>query len=115
MNSHAIAADRPALRVPREVAALIAALQLREPHTTLLETLSDQEWTSLLAFCDLAHLTLPLAQLAGAGFPSWVTQRLKTNAADNAQRFERVKATYNEAAEALGRAGVDHSVIKGFT
>jgi hypothetical protein len=49
------------------------------------------------------------------GFPSWVIERLTTNLADNALRFERVKATYREAADALGQAGVEHIVIKGFS
>ena len=104
-----------ASKIPREVAAIIAALQLREADLTPLIQLEDHEWTSLLAFCDLAHLTLPLAQLPQNDFPSWVVERLKINVADNALRFERVKATYKEAAEALDRAGVEHVVIKGFT
>ena len=115
MNSHTIADGSHALNIPRELTALIAALQLREPYTALLEKLEDHEWNSLLTFCDLAHLTLSLAQLPAIGFPSWVVKRLDTNVADNALRFERVKATYREAAEALDKAAVDHVVIKGFT
>lgn len=102
-------------RIPFEVRALLSALQLSEPDATLLHNLSNQEWTSLLAFSDLAHLTLQIAQLPMNGFPDWVVKRLGTNLADNAQRFERIKATYREAAEALDRAGVEHIVIKGFT
>jgi hypothetical protein len=115
MSSHTTGAGLLTSKVPREIAALISALQLREPDATSLERLEDYEWKSLLAFCDLAHLTLSLAQLPQDGFPSWVVERLTTNAADNALRFERVKATYREAAEALDRAGVEHVVIKGFT
>ncbi len=85
------------------------------PDTTSLEKLTDKEWTSLLDFCDVAHLTLPIAQLPMNGFPNWVVERLTTNLADNALRFERVQATYREVADALGRAGVEHIVIKGFT
>ncbi len=107
--------DRPALRIPREVSALITALQLNAPDLTLLETLSNEEWTSLLTFSDLAHLTLSLALLPNDGFPSWVVERLRTNIADNARRFEHVQATYSEAARALHDAGVEHIVIKGFT
>lgn len=115
MNVQTISIDRNALRIPREIAALLAALQLREPDTASLDKLDNTEWNSLLNFCDLAHLTLPLAQLPDSGFPSWVVEKLKTNVADNALRFERVKATYKEAADVLDRAGVDHIVIKGFT
>ena len=115
MNSHTMAAGMSASKIPREVAAIIAALQLREADLTPLIQLEDHEWKSLLAFCDLAHLTLPLAKLPQNDFPSWVVERLKINVADNARRFERVKATYKEAAEVLDRAGVEHIVIKGFT
>lgn len=80
-----------------------------------LHNLSDDEWHSLLHFCELAHLTLPLAQLRLNSLPSWVERRLQRNLSDNTLRFERVKATYREAAQALEQAGVEHIVIKGFT
>ncbi len=103
------------LHFPREVTALLAALHLQKPDMTLLKTLSDQEWRSLLAFCDISHLTLTLALLPSDGLPQWVVKRLDTNLADNALRFESVKATYREVAEVLAKAGVEHIVIKGFT
>ena len=115
MNSSSLEAGKPALRIPSEVTALLSALQLDNPSIASLNKLSDQEWVSLLAFSDTAHLTLSIAQLPLTGFPDWVVERLKTNLADNALRFERVKATYREASEALERAGVEHIVIKGFT
>ncbi len=102
-------------RIPYEVKALIAALQMRDPNTCSLKALTEQEWTSLLEFCELAHLTLPLAQVRTHGFPGWVIDRLETNAAYNALRFERVKSTYNEASKALKAANVDFVILKGFT
>ena len=107
--------DARKLRIPSEVKALLSALQLSNPDTTLLANFSDAEWTRLLAFCDLAQLTLPLAQLRIKEMPLWVGERLAKNLADNALRFERVKATYREAAHALESAGLQHVVIKGFT
>jgi hypothetical protein len=115
MNSKHITACSLSPQIPQEVAALIPALQLREPNTALLKKLSDQEWLDLLAFCDLAHLTLSVARLPADGLPQWVVERLNTNVTDNIKRFKRVKATYKEAAEALSAAGVEHIVIKGFT
>lgn len=115
MNISTLESGRTALRIQPEVTALLRALQLGKPDTTFIEKLSEKEWTSLLEFCNIAHLTLPLAQLPMKKFPYWVVERLRTNLADNALRFERVKATYREAAEALSRAGVEHIVIKGFT
>jgi Uncharacterised nucleotidyltransferase len=107
--------DQYGPRIPREATALMAALQVRGSSTALLRQLSDDDWMSLIGFCELAHLTLPLARVPTEGFPTWVADRLETNAAYNALRFERVKRTYREAADALNRAGVDHVVIKGFT
>ncbi|MGP8175627.1 MAG: nucleotidyltransferase family protein [Terracidiphilus sp.] len=115
MHASTLESGRTALRIPPEVRALLSALQLSKPDTTSLQKLSEEEWTSLLAFSNLAHLTLQIAQLPLMGFPHWVIERLKTNLADNTLRFERVKATYREAAEALKQAGVEHIVIKGFT
>ena len=114
-NTPIFATDRLALHVPREFSALLAALQLRNPDTTRLTMLTDQEWSHLITFCELAHLMLPLAQLSIDGIPSWVVERLRTDLADNTLRFERIKATYLEAADALHRVGAEHIVIKGFT
>jgi hypothetical protein len=101
-------------RIPREVAALMLALQLRSSSRVPLRDLTDAEWESLLQFCDVAHLTLSLAQLERDGFPSWVAEHLEINLRDNAARFDRVKATYREAAAALDKAQVECIVLKGF-
>ncbi len=106
---------RPLSHMPSEVAALMAALQHSVADTRQLQQLGDEEWNKLLTFTDLAHLTLPLAQLDWKGFPLWVMERLESNLADNALRFERVKATYKEASKALLQVDVEHIVLKGFT
>src|SRR5271170_4451613 len=103
------------LHIPREVTALLTALHLQEPDITLLKRLGDHEWHRLLAFCDLSHLTLLLALFPGYGLPDWVAERLKRNLADNTLRFEHIKATYREVADALAKSGLAHVVIKGFT
>ena len=105
MNASTIESTKLEQRIPPEFASLLSALQLSNPNTAQLRKLSDNEWTSLLAVCDLAHLTLQIAQLLMEEVPPWVVERLKTNLADNALRFERVKATYREAAKALDSAG----------
>lgn len=102
-------------RIPREVAALFDALQLEGANTDALLALEDDDWMRLLDFCDLAHLALPLSQVNITGAPRWVVGRLEQNVADNARRFERIKAAYVEAAAALSRAGISHLVLKGFT
>jgi len=115
MHKASLKTARTASLIPPEVSALLSALHLNEPDTTPLMRLSNREWRDLLAFSDRAHLTLQIAQLTKDGFPDWVVERLGTNVVDNALRFERIKATYKEAAEALDRAGVEHVVFKGFT
>jgi hypothetical protein len=115
MNILNLESGGTALRIPPEVRALLRALQLRRPDITSLGKLTEKEWARLLEFCDVAHLTLPIALLPMSGFPNWVIERLTANLADNALRFERVKATYREAADALSQAGVEHIVIKGFS
>ena len=84
MNISTLESGRTALRIQPEVTALLRALQLGKPDTTFLEKLSEKEWTSLLEFCNIAHLTLPLAQLPMKKFPYWVVERLRTNLAGNA-------------------------------
>jgi hypothetical protein len=115
MNASILESGRRVPQIPFEVRALLSALQLSKPDAAPLRKLSDEEWTRLLAFCDIAHLTLPVARLSMEGFPDWTVERLRTNLADNTLRFERVKATYREAAEAIEQAGIEHLVIKGFT
>ena len=104
-----------AFRIPVEVKAVLAALHLTNPDASLLKSLGDREWSKLLEFCSTAHLTLQLAQLATDEFPDWVVDRLRSNLADNALRFEEIKTTYREAATALNAARIEHIVIKGFT
>ena len=94
---------------------MLAALHLSDPDTSLLKALDDREWSRLLEFCNTAHLTLQLAQVATDGFPDWVVDRLRANLADNALRFEQIKAIYREAAKALDDVKVEHIIVKGFT
>src|ERR1035437_4656866 len=86
-------------RLSREFAALMDALQMKGANTDSLLELSNTEWDKLLDLCDLAHLTLALAQVTSTGFPESVTQRLKSNVADNALRFTRVQASYLRSEE----------------
>jgi hypothetical protein len=105
---------RPLSHMPPEVAALMTALQHNLADMRQLQRLGDEDWNKLLTFTDLAHLTLTLAQFDRKGFPLWVMERLKSNLTYNALRFERVKATYKEAAAALLKMDAEHVVLKGF-
>jgi len=81
-------------RVPREFAALMDALQLEGANTDGLRLLETEDWHKLLDLCDLAHLTLPLSRVDQTGLPDWVAHRLEVNVADNAQRFELLRAVF---------------------
>ena len=85
---------------PRYVTALISALSFRRPRPELLQKLTDSEWEQLLIFGDQMHLTIPLAQVYG-DCPTWVQSRIDRNIADNSRRFQNLKATYTEIADAL--------------
>jgi len=102
-------------RIPVEVSSLLAALQFSGATSIGLQSLSGDQWLSLLHFCELSHFTLPLAQLKIAGLPEWVKEKLEQNLTDNYLRFERVKSTYREASDALQESDIEHVVLKGFT
>ena len=115
MRAQSIGMGRLTARVPAQFAAVLEALQLRGASSEALRALDDSEWPELLALCDRANLTLPLALRAYRGFPDWVTERLQRNLADSSDHFRRTQATYIEAAAALAGAGVPWIVLKGFT
>jgi Uncharacterised nucleotidyltransferase len=100
--------------VPSFFHAAMEALQLRGAETLGLWELSDTEWRDLLAFCDLAHLTLPLVRICQEDAPGWVLSRAQRNLADNRVRVARIEAAYTEVAHALERTGIEHLVMKGF-
>jgi Uncharacterised nucleotidyltransferase len=100
-------------KIPSYVTALFFALQFQNAEPEGLRRLGDDEWNSLLGFCDQMHLTLRLRQLTDY-LPDWVRTRIERNLADNAERFETIKADYIGVAAALREAGVDHLVLKGF-
>jgi hypothetical protein len=100
---------------PRYVTALISALRLRNAEPERLQALDDSEWEQLLIFGDRMHLTIPLVQTCGDFCPRWVRLRADRNIEDNARRFQLIKNTYAELADALREAHVDYLVLKGFT
>ena len=100
--------------VPRSVQAVFEALQFQNRRTQALCRLTEAEWNAALYYCDRMQLTLALARDRGE-FPAWIRKRIDRNLADNAKRFERVKAAYIEISGALERAGIEFLVLKGFT
>lgn len=115
MRTYPIGNGMLTARISGQFAALMDALQFQGANRDGLLELDDHGWEELLNICDMAHLTLTLAQLPSPGFPEWVVARLDKNMADNAVRWKRIQATYTEAAGALRMARVPHVVLKGFT
>jgi Uncharacterised nucleotidyltransferase len=100
--------------VPSFFPGALEALRLSGAKTHGLAELTDAQWRALLAFGDLAHLTIPLVRACGDSVPGWVRLRSDQNLADNTLRVKRIAATYIEMARAFDEAGIEHLVIKGF-
>jgi len=98
----------------RIVAAVVGALRFRDANPEKLASLSESEWHELLEYADLSHLTLPLGVNCRNYLPEWVRERIDGNLRDNRQRWDLVRATYEEVQSAFTSAGVQHIVIKGF-
>lgn len=100
---------------PVHIATLIQALQFQNPQPKSLRKLSRAEWEQLLAYSDLARLTLILGQAWPEELPDWVRERIARNLADNTERLGLAQCTYRDAADALRAVGADHLVLKGFS
>src|ERR1700760_4405171 len=88
--------ERQMSQIPQNVTALLQALRFREARIDALRRLDDPQWTSLLVFSDLSHLTLLLPQLPEGIVPDWVAARVRRNCQDNARRFDCIRAAYLE-------------------
>ena len=75
--------------------------------------LTEAEWRNLLAFADRTQLTLYLR--GTPGLPSWLVEKIEARYVKNAERRRRLRAAYTEAADALGAAGIEFVMLKGFT
>ena len=94
---------------------MLRSLRFRSPECEGLARLSEDDWEKALRFSDGAHLTLALGLACRDHLPEWVGEHIDRNLADNAQRWERVKAAYREASAAFEDAGLDFLVLKGFS
>jgi hypothetical protein len=75
--------------------------------------LTEAEWRELLAFADRTQLTLYLRE--APGLPAWFVEEIEARYSKNAERRRRLCAAYIEAASALGDAGIEFVMLKGFT
>jgi len=93
----------------------MAALRFCSPDTGAIQALSDSEWKRALDFADRTQLTLPLDAFCRDALPDWVRTRIANDLANNTLRWARVQDTYQEAAAAFHRAGLEFVVLKGFS
>jgi len=100
--------------IPPNVTAVLTALKFRGSRRESLRTLTDAEWENLLSRWEILRLMVPLRHICGDDLPEWVRSRIDQNLADNAQRFERIKAVYSDFRNALRDSGAEHLVVKGF-
>ena len=103
------------MAIAKSAQAVLEALRLRHADRGKLASLSERDWESVLHFCDRSQLTLTLGALCGNALPPKVRERIDEDARKNAIKFARLKAEFEEIAEALERRGIDFSVLKGFT
>jgi MFS family permease len=102
-------------RLPRGVAAALAALRFAAPAPELLRQRSDAEWKSTLDFSDRSGLTLFLGALYRDDLPAWVAERIARNIAGNTERIGRLRAALVEIAAALDARDIDYLLLKGFS
>src|SRR5579859_1794665 len=100
-------------RLPRGVAAVLAALRFPAPAPELLQQLSHANWKSALGFTDRSGLTLILGALCREYLPAWVRERIDRDLANNTERIGRLRAALVEVIEQLNARGIEHLLIKG--
>jgi hypothetical protein len=101
-------------RIPAYVSVLLSALRFQSAQPEALRALDDSEWKQLLRYCDEMHLTLHLGQVCRDQLPEWVRLRIDQNLSNNTRRLDLLRTAYAELADALGRSGAEHLVLKGF-
>ncbi|MGH9665916.1 MAG: nucleotidyltransferase family protein, partial [Bryobacteraceae bacterium] len=102
-------------KIPQYVRAVLAALRFTSPQRESLAGLAADEWDKVLAFCDRTQLTLPLALACRESLPEAVRSRIDRSLAANAERWQRTRAAYCEAAAAFASEELEFAVLKGFS
>jgi hypothetical protein len=102
-------------KLPKPVAAVLAAFHLTQPRPELLLRATDQEWRQALAFCDRSQLTLALHRLYRERMPAWVSERTEADASKNSLRLTAIRGLYRNLSEWLSAAGIEFVALKGLT
>lgn len=102
-------------RLPRGVAAVLAALRFSSPAPELLRGLSAADWKTTLGFTDLGGLTLILGAMRRDDLPAWVRERIERNLAGNTERVGRLRAALVEIAGQFDARNIEYLLLKGFS
>src|SRR5262245_58713133 len=105
--------DPAELRVPPWAREIITALRFSSTETAPFPIVPE-DWKAARHFCDLHHLTLPLALRCGERLPALVQAHAAKALAATAEHWARVREEYRRCAAAFERDGLEFVVLKGF-
>ena len=97
------------------ITTLAGALRFDAPVVVPLLELDDPAWRRLLSTADREHVTLAFGFHCRGWLPDFARRRIDANLQANIERHRRARTTYEEIAAELGRAGIPHAVLKGFS
>ena len=101
--------------LPGYVRAAMRALHLERPDLDGLAELSSHDWDALLVWLDRQQMTLLFGHACARRLPDTVAPAIGRRLEANRVRLAKLRAEYDAIAAALGKAGVPHGVLKGFT
>ena len=101
--------------MPRIPAAVLGALHLSDPDTSLLGEFAEREWREAIEFAHRSTVGLDLARAARAAMPEWVRLELDGCAARNRERIRRACRIYSEIQTRFQAEGLPWAALKGVT
>jgi Uncharacterised nucleotidyltransferase len=100
---------------PRHIIAVLKLLQFGTPSTENLCRLDEGEWQKLLCWCDARQLTMLLPYVGGRSLPPHIAENIFDKTNRYAIRFERLKASLFEIADAFQAANLEFVLLKGIS
>jgi predicted MFS family arabinose efflux permease len=100
-------------------ASFFRAIRFQDPDKEALRKFTDTEWEKILCTWMTARIMtsywLDHRDDNRDDLPKWVGEKIDQYLADTALRIEKIKLVYATVVSAFREAGVEHSVIKGFS
>ncbi len=104
-----------AAKAPLHIVAVLESLQFGTPSTQRLGRMTANEWQQLLWWCDNRQLTLLLPATCGPSLPPHVKINILKKTARYSIRFERLKRSLFEIADAFDSVNLDFVLLKGLS